>query len=114
MDHHVLAKIKSDEFAVRFALISNPRAVHRALQRSEEIEDLKIAVAQEQISEGTLRRFVWPRRLSTTAVEIDFGTLEAVSTFSLGNVIWIPQGIDRAQILVSGSILNPYQGISSC
>ncbi|MEQ8790359.1 MAG: hypothetical protein RIC55_28955 [Pirellulaceae bacterium] len=48
----------SDEFALRFAFVSNPRAVHRALQRSEEVGRLRSAISQGEVTECSIRTFI--------------------------------------------------------
>lgn len=57
MAHRVLEKLKSDEFVMKFSFISNPRAVHGALQRSEEVRDLRSALRSGEITDETLRSF---------------------------------------------------------
>ncbi len=57
MTHKVLETLKTDEFAVRFSYISNPRAIHRALQRSEEVETLQLALRNGEITEEAIRGF---------------------------------------------------------
>lgn len=57
MTHRVLESLKTDEFAFRFSFISNPIAVHRTLQRSEDVENLRLALRNGEITEETLRAF---------------------------------------------------------
>jgi len=57
MVHHVLENLRTDEFAVRFSLVSNLRAVHRALQRSKEVEELRSALCTGEVTEETLSVF---------------------------------------------------------
>lgn len=57
MAHRALESLKTDNFALRFSFISNPSAVHRALQRSEDVENLRLALRNGEITEETLRAF---------------------------------------------------------
>jgi hypothetical protein len=57
MTHRVLGSLKTDEFAMGFSFISNPSAVHRALQRSKDVENLRLALRTGEITEETLRAF---------------------------------------------------------
>ena len=57
MAHQVLEALKTDEFALRFSYISSPRAIHRALQRSKDVEMLQLALQTGEITEETLRGF---------------------------------------------------------
>ncbi len=57
MFHRVLESLKTDEFALRFSFISNPRAVHRAMQRSGDVEHLRLALRSGEVTEDTLRAF---------------------------------------------------------
>ena len=57
MFHSVLENLRSDRFAIEFSFISNPRALHRALQRSEDVEELRNALGSGVISEETIRVF---------------------------------------------------------
>lgn len=57
MFHSTLENLKSDEFACRFSFISNPRAVHRALQRSEDVKKLRSALGSGEVTERSLREF---------------------------------------------------------
>lgn len=57
MAHAVLDNLKTDAFALRFSFISNPLAVHRALQRSAHVESVRLALGSGEISEETLRTF---------------------------------------------------------
>jgi len=54
----VLEHLKTDEFAVKFGFISNPAAVRRLLLKSNEIADVRRALNQGEISEGSVRTFV--------------------------------------------------------
>jgi len=57
MAHRVLESLKTDEFAFGFSFVSSPAAVHRALQRSEYVENLRLALNRGEITEETLRAF---------------------------------------------------------
>jgi hypothetical protein len=58
MNHQVLKAIQGDHFLVRFGVTSNARALHRALERSVEVDSIRLALYQGQIDEETLREFV--------------------------------------------------------
>lgn len=57
MSHAVLETLKSDDFALRFAFISNARAVHRALQRNKHVQNIKDALRRGEITERAIQRF---------------------------------------------------------
>jgi hypothetical protein len=58
MTHPALQVLQSDDFLVRFGVTSNARAMHAALRRSDEVENVRDALYQGQIDEQTLRDFV--------------------------------------------------------
>lgn len=58
MNHPTLSVLTSDEFLVRLGTTSNARAVHRALQRSGEVEAVRLALRQGQLDDEDLRDFV--------------------------------------------------------
>jgi hypothetical protein len=58
MFHPVLEALCADEFAVRIGITNNVKAIHRALERSEEVDAARLALYQGQIDEEVLRRFV--------------------------------------------------------
>ncbi|MFO7905163.1 MAG: hypothetical protein ACQESR_24435 [Planctomycetota bacterium] len=57
MAHRVLEKLKTDEFALKFSFISNVNAIHRSLQRSEDVNNVRLALETGEISEEALRAF---------------------------------------------------------
>lgn len=57
MHHSVLENLKTDAFTLKFSFISNPIAVHRALQRSVDVENIRLALGSGEITEATLRAF---------------------------------------------------------
>jgi hypothetical protein len=58
MSHRVFEQLKCENFLVKFGIISNSRAVHRALELSDEVAQLGIALFQGEIDEEAIRRFV--------------------------------------------------------
>ena len=58
MDHPKLNVVTSDEFAVKLAFLSNARALHRRLQRSKEVEDIRKALSSGELTDDSIRRFV--------------------------------------------------------
>lgn len=58
MKHRVLEAIRSDAFLVRFGVTGNARAIHRALERSEEVDAIRLALYQGEIDEESLRDLV--------------------------------------------------------
>jgi hypothetical protein len=52
-----LANLTSDCFEAEYAFISNPKAVHRALQRSEEVKQLRTALNSGTVPEPLVREF---------------------------------------------------------
>jgi hypothetical protein len=57
MNHPALEALKSDDFLVRLGVTSNARAIHRALERSAEVDLVRLAMYQGQIDEDSLRDF---------------------------------------------------------
>ena len=57
MFHRALENLRSDRFALKFSFISNPRAIHIALQRSEDIEELRNALGSGVVSEEAIHAF---------------------------------------------------------
>ena len=57
MVDRVLENLKTGEFALRFSFISDPRAVHRALRRSKDVEKLRSALRAGEVTEEALRVF---------------------------------------------------------
>jgi len=55
--HPKLDSLTTDDFAIRLGLISNPRAIHRRLQVSDEVHSIRRALANGEITEESLRRF---------------------------------------------------------
>jgi len=51
MNHPALEPLKSDGFLVRLGVTSNARAIHRALERSEEVDAVRLAMYQGQVDE---------------------------------------------------------------
>ncbi len=58
MNHPALEALKSDGFLVRLGVTSNARAIHRALERSEEVNAVRLALYQGHVNEEMLRDFV--------------------------------------------------------
>lgn len=58
MRHRVFEQLTSENFLLKFGIISNSRAVHRALELSDEVAQLSIALFQGEIDEKSIRRFV--------------------------------------------------------
>lgn len=58
MSHPVLIALQRDEFLIRFGVTSNARALHRALERSEEVAAVRLALYQGPINDEILRGFV--------------------------------------------------------
>jgi hypothetical protein len=55
--HSALENLRTDEFAARYSLLSSPRAVHRALQRSKAVEHVRLALCRGEITEDAIRDF---------------------------------------------------------
>jgi len=55
--HHVLENLTSDAFALKYSFISNPIAVYRALQRSVDVENVRLALRSGEITEEILGAF---------------------------------------------------------
>ena len=55
--HSALEHLKTDAFASQYSLLSNARAVHRALQRSSAVEHVRLALCRGEITEDTIRDF---------------------------------------------------------
>lgn len=55
--HPKLDSLTTDEFALRLGAISNPRAIHRRLQRCEEVHRVRTALANCEISEQSIWQF---------------------------------------------------------
>lgn len=66
--HNVLQNLETDAFALKFSFISNPNAVHRALQRSVDVENIRLALRSGEITEETLRAFC-----ASVLSELEFG-----------------------------------------
>ena len=58
MIHHSLLDLTDDNFLIDYSLISNSRALHRALRTSKQVEHLRIALGQGELTEKSLRDFV--------------------------------------------------------
>lgn len=56
MAHPVLERLKSDEFVLKYAVISNPTAVYRALQQSEEVDKLREGLEAHHITDAAVRQ----------------------------------------------------------
>ncbi len=57
MAHPLLENLKKDEFACKFSFISNPRAIHGVMQRSEDVKSLRAALLAGELTEETIRKF---------------------------------------------------------
>lgn len=58
MSHRVLERLKSESYLLKFGLIAIPSAVHRALELSDEVAQVRKALSQGEIDEESIRRFV--------------------------------------------------------
>ena len=58
MSHPSVDRLKQEELLADYGFISNPRAVHHALERSIEVCDLRSALSSGEIGEESLRLFV--------------------------------------------------------
>jgi hypothetical protein len=57
MNHAVLENLKHVDFASRYGVVSNPRALHWALSRSSEVRDVRAALNSGAITEVSIQRF---------------------------------------------------------
>jgi hypothetical protein len=54
----VLKNLHADDFVAAFSYIATPAALYRALQRTREVNDVRLAPASCEISEAMVRAFV--------------------------------------------------------
>lgn len=53
----VLEALTTDEFTLTFSCTSNPRAIYRALRRSDYVRELRDSVRSGELTETTIRKF---------------------------------------------------------
>lgn len=57
MTHRVLEELKSDELELQLSFVSNPRAIHHALQRNSCVRKVRSAMNSGEVTEDTIRQF---------------------------------------------------------
>ncbi len=110
MTSSILEKLTTDEFAVTFSFVSNPRAVCHALRRSEYVENLRLALSSGEVTEEAIRSFSatllreleygkrFPHELALAAIAV---TLEIRSTPFAEEFVFDLARLDLAELPIA-------------